>query len=106
MAAPIQENRRYADNALLSMIESLEEELKQTREVLTGLQDTQKAFMLGLDSEGHRKQHEYLDTLIQKEKDRASFRRAVIEKTLVSLLWSILVGLAISVGHYFFPDKW
>jgi len=98
--------KRKEDSALLSMIESLEDELKQTREVLTGLQDTQKAFMIGLDSEGHRKQHEYLDALIQKEKDRAAFRQAVIEKTLASLVWSALVGLAYAIGHYFFPSKW
>jgi len=104
------EDRRSTDTLFLDMVRGLKKDLEDHtgREdtLIHELRNTVEAFSSGASPEVQRKRNEYLDALIQKEKDRAAFRQAVIEKTLASLLWSILVGLTISVGHYFFPDKW
>lgn len=100
------ENRRQNDVALFNILKSLEEERQRNREIIESLHDTIKDFMTGVNSEDHRKSHEYLDLVIQKEKEKAAMRRAVIEKTLGSLLWVIIVGMAVTVGHYLFPNRW
>lgn len=84
--------RRSTDAAMLDMIRKLDEDLDK-------LATTIEAFTGGQDSETHRKQHEYLDLVIAREKERAAMRRAIIEKTLASLLWSALVGVAYAIWH-------
>ena len=53
----------------------------------------------------HQKHHEYIDTLLKKEEQRIAFRKAVIEKTLSSLIWSALVG-AVTLLINTFKDHW
>ena len=50
---------------------------------------------MNLDDETHARHHEYLDLLLQKEKDRAALRQAIIEKTLAGLIWAAIAA----VGH-------
>lgn len=48
-----------------------------------------------LDEEMHHQQHEFLSILIEREKQKIAFRKAVIEKTMSSLIWSGFVGLGV-----------
>ena len=48
----------------------------------------------------HKQHHEYLATLIEKENQKMKFRKAIIEKTTVSLIWSFLAWGATSVFDY------
>lgn len=91
-------SRRTTDAALLDMISKIDADLE-------GLHDVVNAFVNGMDSETHRKQHEYLDLVIAREKDRAAVRKAIIEKTLVSLIWSAIVGAAYAVYHTYVIGK-
>lgn len=50
--------------------------------------------------EKHNKHHDYIDTVLQRESERASMRRAVIEKSLGGLVWTGLVGLGAAVWTY------
>jgi hypothetical protein len=50
--------------------------------------------------EKHDKHHAYIDTVLEREAERAAIRRAVIEKSLGGLVWSGLVGVAIAVWAY------
>ena len=50
-----------------------------------------------LDEELHHQQHEFLSLLIEREKQKIAFRKAVIEKTTSSLIWSGFVGLGITM---------
>ena len=53
-----------------------------------------------MEQETHEKHHEYIATLIQRENQKMVFRQAVIEKTTASLIWSIIVGIGLSVWNY------
>jgi hypothetical protein len=53
----------------------------------------------------HDKHHEYLRICIEREARRSAFQRAVIEKTLVSLLWSGITGGAILI-YNLVKDHW
>lgn len=50
-----------------------------------------------LDEEMHHQQHEFLSILIEREKQKIAFRKAVIEKTIGSLIWSGIAGLGIVI---------
>ena len=41
----------------------------------------------------HADHHKYIEALIKKEEQRIAFRQAIIEKTLSTLLWSMITGL-------------
>lgn len=51
----------------------------------------------GGDHVGHCRYHALM---IEEIEERRKLRRAVQEKTLSALLWSIIVGVAIAVWHY------
>lgn len=102
--------RRETDTMFLDMVNSLKHDLDshavQEGVLIEELRKTVEAFSSGASPEVQRKRNEYLDFLIEREKTRADFRRAVIEKTTASLIWSLLVGLGYSVLHYLFPARW
>jgi hypothetical protein len=104
------DERRATDQVFLDMIKGLKQDLdihaEQETLLIDQLQRTVEAFSSGASPEVQRKRNEYLDFLIEREKTRAEFRRAVIEKTTASLIWSLLVGLGYSVLHYLFPGRW
>jgi len=103
-------NRLSTDKLFLEMVHELKKDLEDhaNQEILLieALRKTVEAFSSGASPEVQRKRNEYLDVLIEREKSRAAFRQAVIEKTMSSLVWSLLVGLGYSVLHYFFPNRW
>lgn len=45
-------------------------------------------------------EHTWVRMAIQREAQMASFRRAVIEKTLLGLIWAGIVGLALMLREY------
>lgn len=53
-----------------------------------------------MEQETHEKHHEYIAALIERENQKMAFRQAVIEKTTASLIWSIIVGIGLSVWNY------
>jgi len=55
-----------------------------------------------LHSEAYHKRTQYLDMLIERENKRAELRKAIIEKTLASLIWSGIVALGYAIWHTFF----
>jgi len=50
------------------------------------------------DIDGHRKYHE---ALIEAQKRRVKIYDAIIEKTLVALLWAFIAFIALAVWHEF-----
>lgn len=44
-------------------------------------------------SEDHTGHHEYIKKALEREARREALHRAIIEKTMIALLWSALVGL-------------
>lgn len=83
--------RRTSSTELLSMIKTVEKEVTGILEIL--------------NSEAYIKRTQYLDYLIDKEKNRAALRKAIIEKTLSSLIWSLLVGASYAIYHTYFSGK-
>lgn len=102
--------RRAADKLFLEMVNGLKRELEdhsnKQSTLIAELHRTVDACSSGAPPEIQRKRNAYLDLLIEREKSRASFRQAVIEKTIASLIWAMLVGLGYSVLHYLFPGRW
>lgn len=49
------------------------------------------------DANAHRRYHE---ALIAREQERSALRRAIIEKSLASLVWALIVGIGIAVLDY------
>ena len=49
------------------------------------------------DHRGHRAYHEMM---IQEFKDRQEFRKAIIEKTVSGVVWSVLLGIAYACWEY------
>lgn len=45
-------------------------------------------------------EHTWVRMAIQREAQMASFRRAVIEKTMLGLIWAGIVGLALMLREY------
>ena len=43
----------------------------------------------------HEDHHEYIAKVMEREARKEAFQRAVIEKTVVSLVWSAIVGFGI-----------
>lgn len=60
------------------------------------LQEFKNAFPEG-DANGHRAYH---DTVMKELERRAKFRDAVIEKSLASLVWMVLVGIGTAAWAY------
>lgn len=48
----------------------------------------------------HEDHHEFLKLLIEREKELKSLRKAIIEKTIVGLVWAFLVFLATASWTY------
>ena len=85
------EERRHTDRELLEMIKSLDKDVASIYEIL--------------HSEAYLKRTVYLDKLIERENSRAALRKAIIEKTLSSLIWSMLVAATYAIYHTFFAGK-
>lgn len=49
----------------------------------------------------HASHHKYIDVLIEREEQRIAFRQAIIEKTLSSLLWSVMAGTGVLLWQGF-----
>jgi len=82
------EERRSADrerHPLYDLLSRQDEKLDRLAEQFGGI---------------HAEQHSYIAKLIAREERRMAFREAVIEKTTASLVWSMLVGLAIASWTY------
>jgi len=94
----VPQERRHTNVILLDSLHKLDGDVTQLKNLL-------ESFMSGVDPEAHRKQHEYLDLVIEREKERAALRKAIIEKTLISLLWSAIVGISYAVYHTFLTGK-
>lgn len=52
------------------------------------------------DVDKHRRQHEFLDALMEREARRAAVQQAIIEKSLAGLVWSAMVGIGLAVWQY------
>lgn len=48
-------------------------------------------------TEEHNDHHEFIKVLVEREKDRKALRRAIIEKTITSLIWGAVVLIATSL---------
>ena len=71
------ENQLEAFDRLETKVDLIQDEVKElTRNLIT-------------DHEVH---HAYLVKVLQREARREALHRAIIEKTLIALLWSALVG--------------
>jgi len=57
------------------------------------IESTVKAMISKMDLE-HDLHHEYIKRALEREDRRAKLHQAIIEKTLSSLVWSTLVGIA------------
>lgn len=45
-------------------------------------------------------QHAWVDLAIEREARRAAFQRAVIEKTMLGLIWAAILGAGVIVSEY------
>lgn len=86
MAETNKNEPRTADAALVEAILTLKKDV-----------DEIKASLGEYDKESHKLEHDYIKLVIEREKDRAALRRAIIEKTLSSLIWSGLVAIGIAL---------
>ena len=104
------QDRRNIDAEIMAMVNELRSEFEhhtgRERDLIDQLKSTVYALSSGASPEVQHKRNQYLDFLIEREKTRAAFRSAVIEKTTASLVWAMLVGLGYAVLHYLFPGRW
>jgi hypothetical protein len=54
----------------------------------------------GISKDTHNRHHEFIEALIEDHHSRMQFRKGVIEKTVASLVWSILVAIAVASWSY------
>lgn len=73
--------------------------LERMREDIAGLRETIESVVPGGDIEGHRRYHE---ALIAAQLKRAKMFDAIIEKSIVSLVWAGVVAVATAVWHHYF----
>lgn len=81
-----EERRRENRNQLFDMIAEMNEKLEK---VISALPDG--------DAEGHRRYHE---SVIRNLERREKFRDAIIEKSIASLVWSMLVMFGYAMWAY------
>lgn len=53
----------------------------------------------------HDLHHEYIKQVLEREARRAAFQRAIIEKTFVALLWSVITGVGVVLMNMF-KEHW
>lgn len=56
-------------------------------------------------SDEHDLHHDYIKRVLEREDRKAKLHQAIIEKTLSSLVWSTLVGIALLVWNSL-KDHW
>lgn len=49
-----------------------------------------------MEEQTHEDHHKFIQLLIEREEDKKRLRRAIIEKTLTSLIWSLIVFIALA----------
>lgn len=86
---PNQMDHRQRDEVFLRMLQEQAEKLDTMAKTLVG------AFPGG-DGESHRRYHELV---IKREERKEKLHQAIIEKTLTSLIWALLVSLALAVWN-------
>lgn len=74
-----------------------EEEKQFFRETIAGVMADHLA---ALDPADHRRQHDFLAVLMERESRRAARDQAIIEKTLAGLVWAAVVGLGLAIWEY------
>lgn len=58
-----------------------------------------------MEQEVHEKHHEYIAALIERENQKVRFRQAIIEKSLVSLVWTAIIWTG-SIFLEYFKSHW
>jgi hypothetical protein len=53
-----------------------------------------------VDAATHERHHAYINSVLQREADRAALRKAVIEKTLAGLVWAGIVWIGAYVANH------
>lgn len=81
------------EHALLASLSELKESVAEIRKILD-------AIAHGATEEVLHKRSQYLDMLIQREAERAALRKAIIEKTLVTLIWLFVAFIGVSTFEY------
>jgi hypothetical protein len=68
-------------------------------------QRRRKEDKINLSSIEHSLHHEFITKVIEREAEKADFRKAIMEKTILALLYSGIVGLLYMIGN-FIKDHW
>lgn len=76
----------------------MEERRKDLVEVLGRIENALE--MHQLNAEEHKQHHEYIKSVLEREAKRNEFRKAIIEKTFASLVWSAIVAGAAWIGNF------
>lgn len=50
-----------------------------------------------IEEQLHEDHHKFIQLVIEREEDKKKLRRAIIEKTLTSLIWSLIVFIAMAI---------
>lgn len=81
------------EQEILVAVAELKASVVEIRKILDALSD-------GADDDVLRKRAQYLDLMIKREMDRAALRKAVIEKTIVTLIWLLVAFIGVSGFEY------
>jgi len=92
MAAMSDDYRRKSD-----------EEIRSLRAEFTAHVDEERPILLVAKQLGTAEQVKarvtFIDSWIEREKDYAKLRKAIIEKTVVGAIWAVILFVAVSLGH-------
>ena len=81
------------------MVDRRTNEAELYLELLKGIKEDVHKLQEGIPL--HEDHHKFIASMIKREEERSTFRRAVIEKTTASLLWSLILFLIAAVGAWF-----
>lgn len=76
------------------------EDFSRLEDKVDNIQDEVKDLARNLTTD-HNLHHEYLRKVLEREARREALHRAIIEKTLLALIWSALLGIGTLLWNTF-----
>ena len=91
-----EERRRVSDQELLAL-QDIQHDLHDLKEAVNSHVKTEGAHLSDEERSIRKKHHEYLEIVLEREAKKAKLIDAIIEKTLVSLLASLVMFIVFAV---------
>lgn len=91
-----------SNHLLVELLHEIKDDVKEVRDDLNNVRNELAQHIKDEMTlfQGHDNSHIFLSALMEREAKRVKFRDAVIEHSLSSLVWSMLVATALGIWAY------